>query len=234
MLEKEISQVAIIDYGIGNLFSVKNACNAVGLNAVITSSKEDILESDIVILPGVGAFGNAMNALNKMGIAEILSDIVGTDKLIVGICLGAQLMMTEGYEFGVHKGLGVIEGEVVVFDNPLEGSTRLKIPHVGWNRIYNAEKNLNPIKNDKYYPWHNTLLDGLSEGEFMYFVHSYYVKPANCEIVISVSRYGQIEFCSSWKYKNIYAFQFHPERSGLNGLRIYRNLALMINKGKDC
>jgi glutamine amidotransferase len=218
MTEVENVQVAIVDYGLGNLFSVKHACAHVGLQAKITSSKEEILEADVVILPGIGAFEDAIAALHNLDLVSPLKDIASSEKILVGICLGMQLLMTESYEFGHHQGLGLIEGPVVRFDIPADSSRVLKVPQVGWNCIYYPDQ----TNTDS---WTNSPLTGLSEGEFMYFVHSFYIKPTNPNVVLSTSRYGDIEFCSSLQCGNIFASQFHPERSGGRGLQIYQNIA---------
>jgi glutamine amidotransferase len=199
------------------------------MQATITSSKEQILDADGVILPGIGAFGDAMDALEKLDLANTLRDIA-PEKPLVGICLGMQLLMTESFEFGKHNGLGIIDGQVVRFENPMSGSEKLKIPQVGWNRIYRRTEQLSgegesDVDADS---WAGSPLMGLRDGEFMYFVHSFYVRPKDSRVILSISRYGDIEFCSSLQYGNIFATQFHPERSGPLGLQIYRNLAARL------
>ena len=214
-----IPRVAIVDYGVGNLFSVEQACAFVGLTSVITNSRKDILDADAVILPGVGAYGDAMATLHRLDLVGVLRDIAASATPLVGICLGLQLLMTESCEFGNHQGLGIIEGSVVPFDAPRENDRILKVPHIGWNRIFQPAQGL---------PWQGTLLDGIIEGEYMYFVHSFIVQPQESSIVLSTSRYGQIEFCSSIQHRNVFACQFHPERSGLNGLQIYKNIKYIL------
>ena len=213
--------VAILDYGLGNLFSVEQACAFVGLNSIITNSKKDILGADAVILPGVGAYGDAMLTLYRLDLVHVLRDIVVTPTPIVGICLGLQLLMTESYEFGRYKGLGIIEGPVVRFDAPKEKERILKIPQIGWNRVFQPANGLR---------WNGTLLDGMDDAEYMYFVHSFTVQPQDSNVVLSTSRYGHIEFCSSIHYHNVFACQFHPERSGPEGIKIYRNLARQLKR----
>lgn len=222
-------RVAIVDYGLGNLYSVKHACAHVGLDAKITSSKRDILEADAVILPGVGAFGDAMQSLHRLDLVSVLRDMAASPKPLVGICLGLQLLMTESYEFGRHQGLGIIEGPVVRFHDPMEGPRKLKVPQIGWNCIYKA------VRNDKAEadPWRSSLLAGLADGEYMYFVHSFIVQPRDSSIVLSTSRYGHVEFCSSVRYRNIFACQFHPERSGGEGLKVYQNLAFCLRQPQE-
>ncbi len=212
-------QVAIVDYGMGNLFSVKHACEKAGMHATITASRDEILTANAVILPGVGAFGDAIQSLVELDLVIPLQDIAGSGKPLVGICLGMQLLMTESQEFGTHRGLGIIEGDVVRFDSLGDGSRRLKVPHVGWNRIHTP--------GGSTALWAGSPLGGLPGGTFMYFVHSYYPRPADTSLVLAMTRYGHIEFCSSLRRGNIFACQFHPERSGPEGLHIYRNLAAL-------
>lgn len=209
-------RVAIIDHGLGNLFSVKHACEHVGIRADITSERKTILAADAVILPGVGAFGDAMDTLHRLDLVAVLRDIAASPKPLVGVCLGVQLLMTESYEFGHHRGLGIIEGPVVRFDHPKKDERELKVPQICWNRI------------DRRAPWEGTLLDGIVDGEYMYFVHSFYVQPQDPSVVLSATRYGHIEFCSSLRKGSVFACQFHPERSSMQGLRMYRNLAAQI------
>ena len=206
--------VAIIDYGLGNLFSVQQACKAVGIRAIITASRDDILRSAGVILTGVGAFGTAMEHLTEKGLVDVLREYALSDKPLVGICLGMQILMTESFEFGRHAGLNIVPGTVM----KLQTAPGVKVPHVGWNQI----------QADKDIEWKGTLLDGLSNGAAMYFVHSYYVKLEKEDVVSSITQYGPNKFCSSLRVNNISAFQFHPECSGQYGLEIYRNLAKRI------
>ena len=227
MIDLNGPRVAIIDYRMGNVFSVKNACNAVDLYAEITSSKKEVLKADALILPGVGSFGEAMQTLRELDLVETIKD-AALSKPFLGICLGMQLLMKGSHEFGYHEGLGIINGDVVRFENLGDCiGGEIKIPHIGWNRIYNIERDYNKKE------WHNSLLKGLYNEEFMYFVHSYYVRPEDSNVVLSVSRYGNIEFCSSLSSDHIFACQFHPERSGPRGLKIYENLKGLIISGKN-
>ncbi len=210
---------AIVDYGMGNLFSVKRACESVGLHAAVTSSQEDVLRAEVVILPGVGAFGDAMDALRSLGLVDALHESVRRGKLLVGVCLGLQLLMDESEEFGCHRGLGLIPGDVVRLDPRTESGRMLKVPQVGWNRIF---------KTSAQSSWKETLLQGIDEGAYMYFVHSFRVRPADPGVVLSTTRYGLSEFCSSVRRGNIFGCQFHPERSASHGLQLYRNLATQL------
>jgi len=224
------SEVAIVDYGMGNLFSVGQACERAGLRTVVASSTQEILAADAVILPGVGAFGDAMETLTRLDLVSCLRDIAASPKPLVGICLGMQLLMTESHEFGSHRGLGIIEGEVVNLKVSVEGTRVLKVPQVGWNQIdamgSDGHENNTEVSNE---PWESPLLEGLSDGEYMYFVHSYYPDPVDARTVVSTTRYGDIEFCSSLHLGSVFACQYHPERSGPAGLRIYQNLAALIS-----
>ncbi len=216
-------RVAIVDYEMGNLFSVKRACENFGMVAEVTSSHDAIESADAVILPGVGAFGDAMAALHRLNLVDLLRDLAASDKPLIGICLGIQLLMSDSFEFGHHKGLGIFEGSVIRLDHPMEGSKELKVPQVGWNNINKYNKD---AQQD---PWADTLLRGVEDGAFMYFVHSFVVKPKDSNLILSTSRYGHLEFCSGLSKDNIFACQFHPERSGSEGLIIYRNLSSIIS-----
>ena len=209
---------AIIDFGMGNLFSVRQACEHAGLQAVVTSDPEEVLAADAVILPGVGAFGDAMAALTRQGLVEVLQDLAGTGRPFLGICLGMQLLMTESEEFGRHAGLCIIPGGVTRLAESDGTGARVKVPQVGWNRIQRPGG----------VSWEHSVLEGIPEEAFMYFVHSFYVAPEDPGIVLSTTRYGSTAFCSSLRRGNLFACQFHPERSGPSGVRIYRNFARQV------
>ncbi len=209
-------KIAIIDYGVGNLFSVKHACEAFGMEGIITSSAQIIQNSDAVILPGVGAFGSAMQSLEDNGLVPVIRDVAFSGKPFLGICLGMQLLFEKSHEFGLFDGLGIIKGGVVRFSQPLESSEkRHKVPHVGWNTI---EAPMGKT-------WEKTFFNSLSSGAYMYFVHSYFAVPTELDIVLTHTTYGNQTFCSSFQYKNILGCQFHPEKSGPEGLMIYKALA---------
>jgi glutamine amidotransferase len=207
-------KVIIIDYGMGNLFSVQLACRDAGLDAVISNKAEDIASAAAVILPGVGAFGDAMENLKKMDLVDAIKKFIGSGKPFLGICLGMQLLMTESEEFGLHQGLNVIEGRVKKLPTDKD-----KVPQVGWNQV------AKPTGVD----WKNTLLDGVSEEEYMYFVHSFYCDPEDKKVVLSKTTYAGLEYCSSLQKGNVFACQFHPEKSAAKGLQIYRNLAALLS-----
>jgi len=209
--------VAIVDYEMGNLFSVQQACEHAEAKARITSDPDDLPKAEAVILPGVGAFGDAMETLKKTSMDEALRSVASSGKPLLGICLGFQLLMSESCEFGRHSGLGIIPGTV----EKLEVLPPLKIPQVGWNRVWKTSR-LNH-SNHQENSWQNTPLQGLQDGQFMYFVHSYFVSPKDPKVTLSTTRYGELEFCSSLASGNVFGCQFHPERSGPQGLQIYKN-----------
>mgnify|MGYP001228628560 CR=1 FL=1 len=216
-MKKGKKDVAIIDYQLGNLFSVKQACNFTGISAIVTSNKEDILAADALILPGVGAFIQAMANLKKLDLCETIKQKVHEGTPIFGICLGLQLLFTKSEEFGSEDGLDLISGTVKKFPNKLKNRD-IKVPHIMWNQIYTQNK-----------PWKESPLKDLNNFDFMYFIHSYYVEPTNSNCILTTTNYDEIEFCSSVIQNNIFATQFHPEKSSNKGITIYENWALMNN-----
>lgn len=218
-------QIAVVDYGLGNLFSIKHACELSGMGAEITSSKRTILESDGVILPGVGAFEDAVKSLRRLGLIDSVYETVESGKPLMGICLGLQLLFSRSYEFGRHEGLGIIKGEVVRLDEP----RGVKVPQVGWNRVCEANGTGGAKVPSR---WKNTLMEEIRDGSYMYFVHSYYGIPEDPAVILATTNYGKTRFCSAVRSANVYAFQFHPERSGTIGLRVYRNLHTVIRNQK--
>lgn len=209
--------IGIIDYGMGNLFSVKHACEFVGVEARITNDIKTIESAAAVILPGVGAFADAIQTLRVSGMDEALHRFAESGKPTVGICLGMQLFSTASQEFGEHKGLDLISGTVERFTFGNRPDTP-KIPRVGWGRIQF------PAHRD----WEGSPLKELSNGEHMYFVHSYCVKPVDRAVTLAVSEYGGVAYCAAYQKENVIAFQFHPERSGKAGIAVYKNLAEML------
>lgn len=212
-------RVVIVDYGVGNLYSVKNACEQAGIAATISSSPGEIAGAEGIILPGIGAFGDAMATLRRMDLVAPLKDAVAAGTPLMGICLGLQLLMTEGYEHGTHRGLGLIDGTVVHLGRPSQGGEPLKVPHVSWTHIEQCGRS-----------WRGTGLDGIPDGSYMYFVHSYRVQPADSSVVLSQSRYGDVVFCSSVQTGVVFACQFHPERSTRLGLQIYENFGRTVRQ----
>lgn len=210
------NRIAIIDYNLGNLFSIKNALISLGWNPEITADKECIRNAEVIILPGVGAFAHAMSNLTNLNLVDPILDHIRSGKPFMGICLGMQLLLSESSEFGYHQGLGIIEGSVKKFE---ASNRKIIVPQIGWNKITQPSEG----------KWKNTPLKNVSDHAFMYFVHSYYALPTNQEVVLSISQYEGIEYCSSVLYKNIFATQFHPETSGQTGVDIYSDFLKHMN-----
>lgn len=198
-------KIALIDYGAGNLFSVERALKAAGAEYYLATKAEQIIKADKLVLPGVGAFCDGMNGLKKNNLNQAIAAASGRGKPILGVCLGMQLLMTTGKEFGIHAGLNLIKGEV----NKIK--TGAKLPQIGWN----------DIKIKKPSPF----LTGIKSGDYFYFVHSFVVRPENNQVTAAATNYGGDNFTSVISYKNIYGTQFHPEKSNQAGLQIYRNFA---------
>lgn len=201
--------IAIIDYGMGNLRSVAKGIGKAGGDAVITSDPGKIADADGIILPGVGAFGRCMENLDKYGLIDAVRNAATGGKPFLGICLGLQLLFDESEEFGPVKGLGVLPGKVVRFPE----SINLAVPHMGWNRI---SKCGDP-----------KLLRNIDDGEWFYFVHSYCIVPDRKEDIATTTQYG-MEFVSSVARDNIFACQFHPEKSAKMGLRLLENFIKLV------
>ena len=198
--------IAIIDYGLGNLRSVAGAVEKVGHRPIISNKLEDLEAADKLILPGVGAFGDGMKNLHQLGLVEPLTELViKQGKPILGICLGAQLMAKESFEFGHYQGLGWLDASVVRIE---ANSDSLRIPHVGWN-------NLIPVRS-------STLLAGIPSDALFYYVHSFHIKCHNPEIAVGECEYG-MRFVSVLEKGNIFATQFHPEKSQRQGLNLLTN-----------
>jgi glutamine amidotransferase len=215
-------KICIIDYKLGNLFSVNQALNNIGLNVSISSNKDELLEADAIVLPGVGAFGDAMHNLEALDLIDPILNAVNNGKPFMGICLGLQLLFTESDEFGVSKGLNLVSGKVKRFkDFQINGEKR-KVPQIAWNQI-NRPSGVQ---------WNNTPLSDVKEGEFMYFVHSFYVEPDE-PVVLTTTNYDGQSYVSSIIKDNIFACQFHPEKSGVEGLKVYRKWSIMNNLNND-
>ena len=193
--------IAIIDYGMGNLRSVQKAFEYLGNKAVITQQPSEIQKADKVVLPGVGAFRDAMQTIKQKGIDKVLYDVVEQKKPLLGICLGMQMFLEKSYEYGEHKGLGILQGEIVKLPE------NVKIPHMGWNSLNIKKK--------------SPLFEGLSEEPYVYFVHSYHLN-TEADIVSATTYYGK-EIQVAAQKENVFALQFHPEKSGDVGLNILQN-----------
>jgi len=209
-------KVVIIDYGIGNLFNVQRVLESLGANAAISSSPADVLAAERVIVPGVGAFAEGMKGLRERGLVEPIREFAGSGRPILGICLGAQLMLTHSEEDGTHDGLDLIKGIVVALREPVPGGERYKIPQIGWNSLKLPDYASLSL-------WDKTILRGLTEESSVYFLHTYINNLHDPRDSIAVTEYGHDRFCSVFQSKNISGIQPHPERSGEVGLRILRN-----------
>ena len=203
--------IAIIDYGMGNLRSVQKGLERVGFDAVVTRDLAQIEAACGVVLPGVGAFSACMENLGKFGLIEPIRDIVRRHKPFLGICLGFQLLFSESEEFGKQKGLDLFSGKVIGF----KATENLKVPHMGWNRI--EKKKDSPF------------LDGIASGDYVYFVHSFYVVPDDDSLVATTTDYGE-PFVSSIATDWVFACQFHPEKSQELGLRILKNFGRFVEQ----
>lgn len=229
--------VVVIDYGLGNLFSVKRALEYIGAQVEITSNPKKILNAEHLVLPGVGTFGDGMKGLKERGLVEPIKEYVKTGKSLLGVCLGMQLLMSEGQEFGIYKGLDVIQGRTMRLKPSVKNGNFYKVPHIGWNSLFypkdvsHRDSFANPRRSS---PWDNTILGSLSEGVFMYFVHSNVIMLENSSYHLAETIYGDNVFCSVVRKGNIYGCQFHPERSGEEGLRIYRNFVFGTKKSERC
>ena len=197
--------VAIIDYNMGNLASVYNACKLIGVKADIVSDPLKVKDYDKVILPGVGAFADAMENLETTGMKSAVLEFAASGKPMIGICLGMQLLFDSSEEFGLTKGLGLIPGKVVAFDKSKMDMKDHKVPHIGWNKLFHKD---------------SKLFDGL-ENPYLYFVHSFHVVTED-KYTIGTTHYGY-DFTSSVQKDNIYGFQPHPEKSHDNGIKILKN-----------
>lgn len=194
--------IAIIDYGVGNLFSLMQSLKKIGADSVVTADNSQIERADRLILPGVGAFGDAAQKLKDSGLDDVIKSQTAAGKPLLGICLGMQLLFDKSFEYGEHSGLGLIKGEVLPLSDYIRG---LKIPHMGWNSLEFVDD--------------NPIFKNLKQGEYVYFVHSFFAK---CNKGLSaVTDYG-IKVTAAVRKGNVYGVQFHPEKSGAAGLEILK------------
>jgi len=199
--------IAIVDYGVGNIFSLYSSFKYIGAEVVLTSDPEEIKKADKIILPGVGAFADAAKKLRESGLADVVVDEVKNGKPLLGICLGMQMLFERSFEYGEHKGLGLIKGDIVSMEGVVP--VNYKIPHIGWNGLHFPK---DKAKSD--------IFKYINEDDCVYFVHSYF--GANCdESVIATTEYGA-ELTAAVAYKNVYGVQFHPEKSGEVGMKILK------------
>ena len=199
--------IAVIDYGVGNLYSLVHSLKEIGANAIVTSNKEDIEKADKIILPGVGAFEDAIKKLRDSGLDKIIISEAQKGKPLMGICLGMQMLFEKSYEYGEHKGLGLLKGEVVAMEGVIDGA--LKIPHIGWNALKFTKE--------------SSLFKYIKNSDCVYFVHSYFATNCN-DSVIATAEYGE-NLTASVESGNVCGCQFHPEKSGKVGLNILKAFA---------
>ena len=195
--------ISIINYGVGNLHSVNKAVEFAGGKTIITNDRKTIMDAEKLILPGVGAFEDGLIGLKSNGLLTTIQDFKKTGKPILGICLGMQLLFEKSFEKGEHKGLGIIDGEVLKFESP-----GIKVPQIGWNSI-------SVTKDSK-------LMQKISDNSYVYFNHSYFCEPKNQNVVLTKTSYG-VNFASAVEFENVYGVQFHPEKSQKIGIQIIRN-----------
>ena len=200
--------IAIVDYGVGNLFSLSSSLKALGLEAEITRDADTLCSADRIILPGVGAFGDARAKLDDTGLVPVIQ-AEARRKPLLGICLGMQLLFDRSFEYGEHPGLGLVPGQVVDLHDDLEDKT-LKVPHMGWN-------SLQIVKDDPLFKY-------FSDGEYVYYVHSFYARDCAAS-TLGTSRYGNVAVTGAVRNGNVWGTQFHPEKSGDAGLRLLKAFA---------
>jgi len=197
--------LSIIDYGAGNIFNLAKAFEQFNCKVKIIKSGKEVEKSDRLVIPGVGSFNDGIKNLKRKKLIESIRNYVEKDRPLLGICLGMQYLMNYSEENGIHKGLGIIDGKVTLFKRK---PINLKIPHMGWNKlIYNK----------------NSFFNDISKKSYFYFCHSFFVKPKNSKVILAKAKYGENLFCAALMSKNIIGCQFHPERSGREGLKILEN-----------
>ncbi|ADB19068.1 imidazole glycerol phosphate synthase, glutamine amidotransferase subunit [Pirellula staleyi DSM 6068] len=201
-----MAEIAIIDYQMGNLRSVQKGFERVGHHAVVTSDPAEIAQASRVVLPGVGAFGDAITELRRRDLVSVIRDIVARGTPMLGICLGLQMLFDVGYEGGEFEGLGILAGKCVRFHLPAE----FKVPHMGWNRSHIVRP--------------NALLSDIADNSYFYYVHSYYVVPTDANVIAVQADYGH-PFCAMIAKGQLFATQFHPEKSQATGLKLLQNFA---------
>ncbi|MEM3426691.1 imidazole glycerol phosphate synthase subunit HisH [Hydrogenobacter thermophilus] len=199
--------LVLVDYGMGNIRSVSKALEKVGFSPIITRDPDVVLRADALVVPGVGAFKDAVGNLKNLGLFSAILRHIEKVKPYLGICLGLQLLFEKSYEFGEEKGFGILEGEVILLP------PQVKVPHIGWNQIWKTRESL--------------LFEGIKDGDYFYFVHSYHVVPKRREVIATLTDYG-VEFVSSVEYQKIFGLQFHPEKSQKLGLKLLENFKRIV------
>lgn len=214
MTNQKTKTISILDYGIGNLFSLTKAFELCGANVKMISQPSELKNVDKLLLPGVGAFAKAMEELHKRDLVGAIKEYAATGKPMLGICLGAQMLLSESHEYGVHSGLDLIKGKVINIRDTDSKAANYKVPYISWSELHKPEANTS---------WDNTIMSGISPGTTAYFVHSFTFIPDNTEDRLADTFYDGIRLCAAVKNGNIYGTQFHPERSGKYGLKIISN-----------
>jgi glutamine amidotransferase len=214
MTNSKTKIISILDYGVGNIFSLTKAFELCGAEVQLISDPTKLKTVDKLILPGVGAFAKAMEELHKRDLVEAIKEYAATDKPMLGICLGAQMLLSESHEYGVHAGLDLIKGKVINIRDTDVQAANYKVPYVSWSELHKPETNIS---------WENTIMSGINFGTTAYFVHSFTFIPDNIEHRLADTFYDDIRLCATVKNGNIYGTQFHPERSGKYGLEIISN-----------
>jgi len=212
-----MTKVALIDYKMGNLFSIAHACQKVGLEVEITNDPIKIKNADALILPGVGAYPLAVEQLNSQELEQPIIEFAKSGKYIFGICLGMQLLMEQSNEFGKHKGLGLIAGEVLRFPESLPAEEVRHIPQIAWNNVTIEDHN-------------HPLFKNIPNNEYFYFVHSNYVQTKSTQNILCSTEYSNFTYSSAIIKDNLIGIQFHPEKSGTQGLKIFKNYKELIYK----
>ncbi|OGX15597.1 MAG: imidazole glycerol phosphate synthase, glutamine amidotransferase subunit [Omnitrophica WOR_2 bacterium RBG_13_41_10] len=207
-----MTRIAIIDYGMGNIHSVQKALESLGAETIVTARPEDIKKSQKLVLPGVGAFDDAVAELKKQGLFDALIDEIKNKKIFLGICLGMQLLFKKSQEAVKANGLGILDGEVKRFDKKMN----IKVPHMGWNQLKKVAGRRSQVAGEC------PLLKGIPDGAYVYFCHSYYPEPKNKDMICATTNYGGDFAAVVWQ-GNVYGTQFHPEKSQEIGLRILKN-----------
>jgi len=203
--------VTIVDYGIGNIFSVTRAFEHCGAEVLLTDKPQDVLAASSLVLPGVGAFSNGMNGLHVRGLIEPLREYAASGRPLLGICLGMQMLFTESTEFGEHRGLNIIGGRIVPIEPKGAGGEPLKVPHIGWSQL---------MRTPDGPEWGSSILKHLNEEEDCYFVHSFTAVPDDEHHRLADTYYGSSRVSAAVAKGNVYGCQFHPEKSGVTGLKI--------------
>lgn len=211
-------KVSIIDYGLGNLFSVQNALKSCGVESALITSAAEIAAAEHLIIPGVGAFQDGINGLKKLGLVEPILKFAATGKPVLGICLGMQLLFEESEEFGLHRGLGLIPGRVVSIPSTDKHGKALRLPHMGWN----------DLQASKEVSWENTLLENNSPGDSVYFAHSFMAQPSMPR-TLAYASYGGYEIPAVIQKANIAGCQFHPEKSSKSGLTLLATFVDLVH-----